>query len=211
MKLLIFVSSATVLISGCASNVAFDRTKYSTIKAVTISEQIVTPTEGIHYNSQTTMLTAGLLGGGLAADVIASAVSVPDKDRIAIAMIKNDIRVEQILRNQFAQELEKAGLFTISPTGRADAEFRLSIIRYGLSAIPWKRDLRPVVGVRGQLVTSDGSVLWSMTRPTYNHTDPDVPARLFEDYINNIELLRAGYTTACQIVARDLVNNLKPQ
>ena len=42
-----------------------------------------------------------------------------------------------------------------------------------------------------------------------NHSDPQIPAVLFDEYIKNIELLRIGYSTACEIVSSDLIKDLE--
>jgi hypothetical protein len=193
------------LITGCSNNhVKLDQNELNGIKTVAIKEQVFTPVSGMYFNGQAQK--TGSLFGIVGALAVISLDSDPDK--IKQMMYANNIGVEKMLRDQFIKELQLTNKFTIIESGHADAEFQLSITKYGLSSVPFQSELQPVVAAKGELKSTDGKTLWSYTRNMNNHSDREIPAVLFDDYMANIELLRIGYNSACQIVAKDLVKNL---
>jgi len=208
LKTRLLLVAITVFVTSCASYVAFDRSKNSSLTNVVISDQVVLPNNGMYFKDQTAKMTSSVLGAGLIGEAISTSVTAPARERMINSMSANHVRVEQICSNQFKMELEKSKKFTVTSTDKPDAKFILSITRFGFSAIPWQTALRPVVVVEGKLVSPDSAVLWNMTRQMNNHSDPVVPAREFDDYMKDIELVRTGFTAACQVAARDLVADL---
>jgi hypothetical protein len=162
----------------------------------------------MYFNDQALKM-GGLLGGAAGALIVSNLDPAPVK--VEKMMAANNIVVEKMLRDEFIRELRQSNRFSIVDTAPADAEFQLFITKYGLSSIPWHKELQPVVAARAELKDADGNVVWSHTRSMSNHSDREIPAVLFDDYMANIELLRIGYNSACQIVAKDLVKNLSVQ
>jgi hypothetical protein len=197
------------LISGCESNpVKPDRAQVNAIKTVVIHEQVITPAKGMYFNDQALRM-GSLLGGAVGALIVSNSDPAPVK--VAKMMTANNIVVEKMLRDEFIKELRQSNKFVIVDAGPADAEFQLSIVKYGLSAIPWHKELQPIVAANVELKSADGNIVWNYTRSMSNHSDREIPAFLFDDYMTNIELLRTGYLSACKIVAKDMVKNLSMQ
>jgi hypothetical protein len=170
-----------------------------------VREQVVLPAGGMYFSGQQ-QKTLGMFGllGGLAADK----ASMGPKETLQAVMLDRNIKVEELLRDQFLEELGRSESVSTSEAARQGAQVQLELVRFGLSAIPWHSELRPVVEVKAQLVGADGTVLWSMKRSMNNHSDPDIPARLYEDYLKEPELLRSGFSLACQASSKDLVVSL---
>lgn len=205
-KSVCLIFAIALSIAGCASNsVRLDRAEAQSIKAVRVNETVQMPRNGMFYRDQSIGM-GGFIGGVIGA--VAVAAFDPSSVNVAKAMAANNIIVDRMLRDQFVTALKKSNLFTISSDEKFDAEFRLTIKRYGLTFIPWKRDLQPIVEVKAELVRPDGKIIWSQDRPMSNHSDPQIPARLFDAYMSDIELLREGYKIACDVVVGDLVAKL---
>lgn len=174
-------------------------------KDVLVRDRVILPDEGMYFSGQQ-QKTLGLFGlvGGLAA----SQASMGPKETLQAVMSDKNIKIDEILHDRFLQELNNFELIPDSEAISKGAQVQLEIVRFGLSAIPWHVELRPVVVVTAKLVGTDGSVLWSMKRKMDNHSDPDIPAHLYEDYLKDPELLRSGFSLACQISSKELITNL---
>ena len=61
--------------------------------------------------------------------------------------------------------------------------------------------LKPLLGVVGELVAPDGSVLWKKYDYVTN-VNGKTPSHTLEEYLNDPELIREAFITASQIVVR---------
>jgi hypothetical protein len=202
-------SCALVLVlCGCAAGgpAVSDRNKIAAIKTVTVRETVDLPPSGMGYSDQS-MAGAAVIAGAIGAIVASSTTTKPEQVRQA--MKSNNIQPETILRDSLIKELIDSKRFAVKDGQPADAEIRITIVRYGLAFRPWHEELVPVCAVQAELVPAAGSEpVWRHTRQMNNHSDSDVPAVLFDDYMKEPERLRIGYQKACGIAARDLVANL---
>lgn len=202
---LAFAATSLLAVTGCLAAEAAADGASGAPRDVSVRERVALPDAGMYFSGQQQKALGlfGLLGG-----VAASQSSAGPRDTILGLMSERNIRVDAMLRDRFMQELEKSASLPGAGLAGRGAQVQLEIVRFGLYAIPWNPELRPVVVAKAQLVGADGSVLWSMQRGMSNHSDPDVPARLYEDYLKEPELLRAGFSMACQASSRDLVASL---
>jgi len=124
-------------------------------------------------------------------------------------MFQSGIDIPQIVRGEFEQQLKNANLFsTIQPDAGDYPELKLSIKVYGFVHIHGlSRQLKPMLGVEGKLVTPDGSVLWKKYDYVTN-LNGETPSHTGEEYINDPELIREAFNTASQIVVSGLIDHM---
>jgi hypothetical protein len=195
-----------MVVSGCSSApVKIDKNELAAIRTVSISKTVVTSDSDPYFGGQSQAMGAafGVIG------LLAVNATDPAPVQVRKAMVANKIVVPQMLRDKFVKKITEMGGLPSVVEGPADAEFRLTITKYGMSARPFHMEMQPVVAAEVQLVKADGTVIWRQSRYMNNHSDPKIPAVLLEDYMKNIELLRTGYDMACEIVADDLVKGLR--
>lgn len=187
-----------------------DKSLIAQVKAVSVDRTVVMPKSGMYYMDQTNTIASAM--AGLPGAVVVLADTKPLARQIVAAMAEKNISVADMLRTKFMEEVREGKLLNLTDDGPADAKLKLTILRYGLTFQPFRLELQPVVSARAELIRSDGVILWSKTRTMSNHSDKDeVPAYRFAAYRENAELLRTGFETACNIVVRDLVQDLRSQ
>ena len=107
-------------------------------------------------------------------------------------MRRRQIDVGQIVREQFAAELGRAGFFSIVPEG-GDAQVKLEVPMFGFGATwAFSTEVRPMLGVIASLVRKDGSVVWQ--RHEYiTSMNGGTPKHSIEEYLETPELIRQGF------------------
>ncbi|MET3448204.1 hypothetical protein [Ralstonia sp. 1138] len=208
----ILLLGAVFMLSACSgmNDRKADRGLLTRVKTANIDKVVVMPESGLDYRDQTNII-AGSLGRAIGA-VAAVAINKTPAGQIAAAMEEKNISISEMVLVKFAEGVTETKMLSLSDDGASDAKFKLTVLRYGLTTQPFRHDLQPVVSVRADLIRNDGTVLWSKTRSMSNHSDANtVPAYRFDAYQADPELLRKGFDTACNVVVRDLVQNLKTQ
>ena len=189
------------LLIGCGGNAALRKSGLATIKSVSICENVTKPGSLIYSGRKQAFLAVcgclGGLAGGLAAEKTAS--------KIKTVMEQEKIDVGEIVREQFVNELKNSNLFASIVSENSDAEFKLSIRTFGF-IVPqgFSSKLKPILGVEGKLVKSDGSVLWEKYEFISN-LSKKTPSYSLENYFDNPELIREVFTIASQSIVADLI------
>ena len=218
------------LLSGCATStdVAFKPDDRASIRTVSVNSTVKKPDRMTCLDNTTRWTTAvagapgGIVVGVVVAGVAGSKISKTNSSGMQLeqAMAGSGIMVDRIVRDTFTEELRKSGALAVT-SASGDAQFNLAIRTYGLTVGSniFDRKLAPNLAVTAELVRHDGILVWKdawgavsvkvkLPRITYLGRDD---AHLFEEYLNNPQLLRGAFTVAAQAVARGLVANLNRQ
>ncbi len=193
-------------LSGCAGSVALTKKDRSSLQTVAINKDVTKPDDMFYQGRKQSVLagTFGLIGSAIAAES-----AKEPKSMLNAAMEKNNIDVRQIVKEQFENELKKSGLFGSVVNEKGDAEFKLSIDIYGFAQPHGlSSQLKPMLRVKGNLVRTDGSILWEKTEYVHN-LSKGTPSHTIEEYLGNPELIREAFTVASKIVVSALVNDMR--
>lgn len=194
------------LLIGCVSHVPLTKRDRSLIQSVSINEDIAKPGDIYYYGSKEVWLFATM--GAIPGTVAGTQTVKGPKSMLKNVMEKDQIDIAQIVGEQFTNELKKSNLFNSIVHEKADAEFKLSVLGYGLEvkAGGFSRKLRPVLTVKGSLAKPDGSILWEKQRGVF--AKGGTPSHTLEEYLENSELLREAFTIAAQIVVTDFIKDM---
>lgn len=202
----IFAVSIVSLMIGCGGQVALKKGSLDTIQSVSVSKNIAKP-DRLSYQGRK---ESGLMGAcGCLGGLFAGSTSKKTAVKITAVMEREEIDVTEIVREQFIEQLEESNLFNSIAPENSTAEFELSIRIYGFAQPQGlSSQLKPMLGVVGSLVRSDGSVLWKEYEYISNLSGK-TPSHSLKEYLNNPTLIREAFTIAAQRVAVDLIEHLK--
>ncbi len=192
------------LFVGCGANISLTKKERALIQSVSINQNIPKPNDIYYYGAEEIMLGRAI---GVLGQISAMETVREPKRRFKYVMERNQIDIEQIVREQFGDELTKSNLFNSIVDEKGDAEFRLSIEGYGFSAPShgFSDKLRPNLALTGSLVKLNGTILWKrriirIKGKTSSYT--------LEEYLKNPELIREALTASSRIAVRDLINDM---
>lgn len=200
--LVLFLASQLV---SCASvnNIAYRADAAHPIRTVSVAPDVVLPDRMVFIGLSQVMAMG--LGAGLGGAVGGAIAGGTASSRPATT----DYGLRQSLRQAIADEVQKTGRFSVASSGGADAELRLTVVSYGFySAGFMRRQMRPILGVRAQLVRRGGKVVWDQSKgigPKGGRT----PALFPEQIRDNPEVANNALRVAARIVAADLVATLR--
>lgn len=202
----IFIIIYLLSVSGCAPSITLKKDTILSNQSVSISKNVSLPETMFYQGLKESILvgTFGLLGVWAAESGRKST-----SDIIKYVMNKSNINMSQIVRGEFEQQLKNSNLFsTIQPDGGNYPEFKLSIKMYGFAQPHGlSSQLKPMLGVVGELVNSDRSVLWKK----YNYItnlNSKTPSHTLEEYLNDPELIREAFNNASQIMVSGLIDHM---
>lgn len=204
-----FSRLATVFIcmalTACATTTPLGREVKSQVHSVSVNESVPTPDSVFFFG--TGQALAGALGGGVGAAV--GTVVLDDAAVLKNLLLANDIRVGELLRSTFEAQLRQANVFPGVVRGSGDAQFNLSIARYGLfKKGPFEGALRGAIWGTITLVGADGKVLWQKSIHP-EATEDRVPAHSFAYYQSHPDALRESFRAASSILVTEIIEDLK--
>lgn len=126
-------------------------------------------------------------------------------EALARQMRRVDIRIGDIMRNQFMSRLTEEEMFDTVVDSGGDARFRLEV-QYGLSDRMGLRGWKPWLEVEGTLLDPEGEVLWRRVEKV-SDGDPNLPEFVWP--FSKPERLRRAYAKAARMAAARLVEHLK--
>ncbi len=198
------------LLSACASG------RIRSIHTVMVDPKVARP-KAMGYTNQASANvdmfaspTMGLLPALVLTGVHHGVISKPRKEMEA-AVASRSIAIETIVPPAFSDELARSGLFTVVPSGAADATFNLKILQYGLNHMgdAWTSSLlAPTVMLEARLVGSDGKNIETLK---VFGAPPAADWHVHEQYRDNPELLRAGWEQAARSAARVAITQLRKE
>jgi hypothetical protein len=126
------------------------------IHTVSIDKNIFVP-QNMYYMGAN---ARGTLAIPLAGPSVALAVGAREAPAIQKFIKANGIRLDQIVRNQFIQQINQKTNLKVIDKGHADAQLVIMITGYGLS-IPngFHSELVPILGIKATL-TRNGQIVW---------------------------------------------------
>lgn len=119
---------------------------------------------------------------------------------------KPNIDTAEIVREEFARELKRSGLFPSIVSEDGDAEINLTIMNFyithhfGFETITF--------GIWAKIINSDGDVLWN--KVTYRTSfSSEIPKRLGTEYLNNRDLIIKDIKKLAQILSMELIKKAR--
>jgi hypothetical protein len=211
------VVAVTGLSSGCQQKLT--KKARAGINSVSINTEVSLP-ERLYVGSK------GSVGGGTgwfgAVTFAAGIADIPRKIRqsrtISNLMKKNNIVPGRILAMQFKEQLEKEQVFPSIVETDGDATFTFEISSYGLQSYSIGRfwppyPLRSELTVDVFLKKPDGTLVWKNWAKTYTaHLLPGtngVDAYMYNEYIQNPNLLQKGFEQAASKVVDEFFKNIE--
>lgn len=203
----IFIAFCLSSSLGCASKVSLRKEDIQANRSVNISNKVSLP-ETMFYQGRKEMMLQGTLG--LIGAAAAEGGRKNTVDIIKDVMNKSNVDATQIVRTEFEQQLKSSNLFnTILPDRGNYPEIKLTIQLYGFaSPQTFSSQLRPMLGITGELVKPDGSVIWKNYEYVSN-LNGKTPSYTLEEYIKNPELIREAFNVASQIAVKGLIDDMK--
>ena len=209
LKITVTMFIAFCLLSslGCASKVSLKKEDIQANQTVNISNKVSLP-ETMFYQGRKEMMLQGTLG--LIGATAAEGGRKNTVDIIKDVMNKSNVDVTQIVRTEFEQQLKKSNLFNMILPDRGNyPEIRLSIQLYGFaSPQTFSSQLRPMLGVTGELAKPDGSIIWK-NYDYVSNLNGKTPSYTLEEYLKNPELIREAFNGASQIAIKGLIEDMK--
>lgn len=203
----IFIAFCLLSSLGCASKVSLKKEDIQANQTVNISNKVSLP-ETMFYQGRKEMMLQGTLG--LIGATAAEGGRKSTVDIIKDVMNKSNVDVTQIVRTEFEQQLKKSNLFNMILPDRGNySEIRLSIQLYGFaSPQTFSSQLKPMLGVAGELVKPDGSIIWK-NYDYVSNLNGKTPSYTIEEYLKNPELIREVFNVASQIAVKGLIDDMK--
>ena len=200
-----------LFVTGCHTVRLSDSTRNS-IHVVSVSERVVE--EGSFSGALIDLPTRGemyyvfwfTIPVGLIYDLVDWSENARRRSAaLAQQMRQADVRVGDIMRQQFISRLSKEEVFESVLESGGDARFRLEV-EYGLADRMGLRGWKPWIEVEGTLLDSEGEVLWRKSEKI-SDGDPNLPEFVWP--FSKPERLRRAYAKAARMAAVRLVEHLK--
>jgi hypothetical protein len=204
------ISSVVPLLSvawlaGCATTVPLTKQVRESTRSVSIDKSVKLPGDMFYQGrGQSVGMAFGLIGAAIAA-----ATAEGPKGQLKAAMREAQIDVGEIVREQFATELIGSGMFPSILQEGADVQVKLEVRIFGFGQPHgFSAQLKPMLGVEGTMVRSDGSVIWQRYDYVTNLSDK-TPSQTLEQYLEKPELIRDAFTMTAKLVVADLVRHMR--
>ena len=124
----------------------------------------------------------------------------------------NKIRLDQMIRNDFAQHLKQSGMFTVvdSPQN-SDAQFDLEVQMYGIgqNGNAFSNKYRTNMNIKGSLSKKRGDIVWKNYAMS-TALDANRPQTTLNDLLKNPSVLRQHMEKLSQVTSYNLVQKISP-
>jgi hypothetical protein len=199
-----------VLVTGCASTVAFRHTDHPAIKSVSLHNDIENPTRIMYLGPASQAYSGGYSLAGLVAALATTGEGTDAEIGIKLedVMSQASIDLREIVREQFLHQLRQLRVFQdIRPEG-GDAEFMLTILQYGFRRSS-PEGIKPWLRVQGRLQQSGGPVLWTNAVEIQSVEYEPTPEYRLKECLENPARIKDALTVAAQLAAERLVKNIR--
>lgn len=202
---LFLLAATTLLLSSCRPpHVEFSAEHKDAITTVSVRNEIGMP-ESAFYSGPASSLGAFI--GGIIGGLIAEG-AVEAKDLITQLVETGEVDLKAFILEEINQPFVESNPVGTVVDADGDAEFQFNVWAYGLHKHGWGLlDVGPYVAIQAKLVKRDGSVVWEKTE-NLGLTD-DRPVQSFDEWMNDLDALRAGFRHVTKIVVAYLVEDLK--
>lgn len=204
----------SLLLGGCASSVDMATADRKNIQTITVDPSVPKgPIRVVTMGQALTMGISGVLGGavggGIAGAVQGSTPNGPAEQLQAI-MDKNNIKVEVLVRDEFARQAGERHLFKVVDA-KGDGQATLIVPTWGFMVpSPYQWALRPTAMVMVVMKDPAGRVVWKDTENS-SHLNFSVPKQTLEEYAAKPELRRDGLGKAVAAAVGKLMDNYAKQ
>lgn len=122
----------------------------------------------------------------------------------------HQIRVDQMLRNDFVHHLKKSGMFTVvNSAAQADAQFDLKVLVYGIgqNGNAFSNKYRTFMAAEGTLTKKGGATVWK-NHGTCTALDSDRPQTSLNELLTKPATMRKHMEALSQGASYKLSQNL---
>lgn len=191
-----------ILFAGCATDPASSIAEHA-ITSVAIDQRVDVPT--LRYGQKT--------GGSLQAsltELIVDSVYANDVKLITKVMQENQIDVASMVRSNFVTAVRDLGYEVADK--QADATFVVKLEQYGINEVPWSMSKQPFVVLRGELIKTDGQVIWWGRSDGRKSKDPELMGvKEWDEYERDPERLRNDWNAVARQGVARLLRGAKKQ
>jgi hypothetical protein len=195
----LILASVVLLLAGCASSVTLDDGAKASIKSVSISENVIVPTQA-HF------IGPGSAFGALGA-IAGSASDTPQA--IKNHLEKNKIDLGRIVREQFEQEARQNSFLgsRLKPGGESRLEIEIRV--YGLGQKRgFSNEYVPMLGYNVKLFDGTNRVVLEKYDYVTAFTE-GIPTYQLEEYFKSDTAFRTAFTQSARIIARNLLKDVQ--
>jgi hypothetical protein len=200
----LFLASLLIVCLGCAG-ITLTKENKASLRTVCVCQEVPKPEKIVVYGgSETFAAMTGFLTLGVVGAVVASEIPKKRGPAIQYVIDKSGIDMGQIVRENFVAQLKNSGFSCSLSDKGGDAEFKLVIKGLSFTKPPgFTGNLQPGMTIEGSLVKPDGTILWQRSKSVIQG-----PARKFDDYINNPDLIKEAINTCSGAIIEKLVKDL---
>lgn len=201
LSILCFIST----LYGCTASVPMKSHEIQKIKSLSIAPEIEVSETLYYYGDETR--TWGMVAGGIGAALASQAPA----ERIRLLAIKNNIFIEDIVKNTLSHNLCRKINCSVTDKTTADAVLSIKIPVYGISLTgPFSNDYAPVLKIEAQIATSK-EVIWkndAYINPVFSSEN------LLRFSIYTIDskpnILKEAWQSAVIVATQKLLSNIAP-
>jgi hypothetical protein len=160
------------------------------------------------------MALGGAVGGAIGGAAIgALSGSNMSKEDLTLQVLQtNKIRLDQMIRNDFAQHLKQSGMFTVVDSPKnSDAQFDLEVQMYGIgqNGNAFSNKYRTNMNIKGSLSKKSGDIVWKNYAMS-TALDANRPQTTLNDLLKNPSVLRQHMEKLSQVTSYNLVQKISP-
>ncbi|HED33522.1 MAG TPA: hypothetical protein ENJ08_04780 [Gammaproteobacteria bacterium] len=201
---LIVLSIIILINTGCAG-VQISKDTLSKIKTINIDSNISTP-DDIFVQGKIDPISS-ILYGGIGAGMSSIMASTSASEQVQKFMEINNIKINEIVLNEYKKELLKTGRFKLSSPG--DATLKIVINTYGFGnsdALSDNNKRKPLLNVKASLIQNN-RIIWEKQEYVTNFSDLTTPYDM-NDLAQKPDLLKKSFSQAANIVASQAFSQL---
>lgn len=202
---MLFGIAAMLQLSGCAICTQMPPQYKKTIHTVKINKKVPVPQKMSYVSTKTQM--ASVLSP-IAAMAVANAVDVPQEANLRHFAANNNIKIDQIVLQQFMSQISQKTGYRIVDQGPADAELDINVTDYGFQS-PGEFSnghLKPDLRVEISLVRN-GKPIWISRDFTTNLTK-GMPSYTYEQLTQNPNCMTTAWNTAAERLVSEIVSHM---
>ena len=196
MRLLI-ISLFSMLAVGCASNMTMSDDARSKISSVQITTEVKMPEE------------ATVIGGGAAFGLLGALAdsSSDEKTKVKNYLIKNNIKLDNIIPNAFAKVAKKHTFLGNRLSNKGQYKIKFEVRLYGLAIKHgFSSEYKPYLAFFARMYDPQDKLVWEQ----YDYVTQlaDTSAHTLEQFFGDPAVFQAGLSQSAQIISEGLLQNL---
>lgn len=204
-KIILLLIILNFLLNGCVTTIPLSDANKQMIHAVSIDNNVNVPKEMYFFGGGSQL--AMFVPGGAIGGAITGAINASKGDSMQKLIEANHIYIDQIVKNQFEQQIKNNSNLKLVSQQNADAIFMINIKSYGFSiSNGFSVKLKPVLSLQASLVKQN-QIIW---QDSY-YIDPlasGMPSYRMHDLQQNPDLVYQAWNEAAQKAVTHIIKTL---